>query len=45
MSKTKDKRSNIVLETKSKRFEIIPEFVLTKTDWFDLVQNLLFWTK
>jgi hypothetical protein len=36
----KDKRSDIVLETKPKRFGIVPEFVLFRTDCFDLVQNL-----
>jgi hypothetical protein len=43
--KRKDKRSDIVLETKSKRFGIVPEFVLLRTDCFDLVQNLLSFTK
>jgi hypothetical protein len=30
---------------KPKCFGIVPEFVLLKTDCFDLVQNLLSWTK
>jgi hypothetical protein len=30
--KRKDKRSDIVLETKPKRFGIVPEFVSLKTD-------------
>ena len=46
MSKTKGQTfSDIVLETKPKRFGIFPKFVLLKTDCFDLVQNLLSWTK
>ncbi len=43
--KWKDKRSDIVSETKPKRFGIVPEFVLLKADCFDLVQNLLSWTE
>jgi hypothetical protein len=43
--KRKDKRSDIVSETKPKRFGIVPEFVLLRTDCFDLVQNLLSFTK
>jgi hypothetical protein len=43
--KWKDKRSDIVLETKPKRFGIVPEFVLLKADYFELAQNLLSWTK
>jgi hypothetical protein len=36
---------NSNLETKPKRFGIVPEFVLLRTDCYDLVQNLLSWTK
>jgi hypothetical protein len=36
-----DKHSDIVSERKPKRFGIVPEFCLLKTDCFDLVQNLL----
>ncbi len=36
-----NERSDIVLETKPKRFGIIPKFVLLRTDCFDLVQNLI----
>jgi hypothetical protein len=41
MSKTKDKRSDIVLETKPKRFGIVPEFVLLITDCFGPESALL----
>ncbi len=43
--KRKDKRSAIVLTTKPKRFGIALEFVLLKTDCFNLVKNLFSWTK
>ena len=43
--KRKDKRSDIVLETKPKRYGNVSEFLLLKTDCFHLVQNLLSWTK
>jgi hypothetical protein len=43
--KRKDKRSDIVFGRKPKRFGIVSEFVLLKTDPFDLVQNLLSRTK
>ncbi len=45
VEKRKDKLSDIVLETKPKRFVSVPEFLLLKTDCFDLVQNLLSWAK
>ncbi len=45
MSKTKGQGSDIVWKMKQKRFGIVPEFVLLRTDCFDLVQNLLSWTK
>jgi hypothetical protein len=45
MSKTKDKRSDIVCGTKPKRFGIVPELVLLIADRIDLAQNLLSWTK
>jgi hypothetical protein len=45
MSKQKNKRSNIVSRTKPNGFGIVPEFVFLKTDCFDLVQNLLSWSK
>ncbi len=41
--KRKDKRSDIVMETTPKRVGIVPEFVLLRTDCFDLVQNLISW--
>ncbi len=44
-AKRKDKRSDIALETKPTRFGIIPEFVLLRTDYFDLIENLFSWTK
>ncbi len=45
MSKMKRQTFLIALETKPKRSRIVPEFVLLKTDCFDLVQHLLSWTK
>jgi hypothetical protein len=45
MSKTKGITFRYLLETKPKRFGIFPEFLLLKTDCFDLVQNLLTWAK
>jgi hypothetical protein len=39
-NKGENKRSDIVLETKPKRFGIVPEFLLLKTYCFDLIQNL-----
>jgi hypothetical protein len=41
----KEVLSNIVLETKPKRFGIVPKFLLLKTDSLDFVQNLLSWPK
>jgi hypothetical protein len=37
IKKRKDKRFDIVLEKEPKRFGIVLEFVLLKTDCFDLV--------
>jgi hypothetical protein len=46
IKKRKDIHSDIVLETKPKRFSgMVPEFFLLRTDCFDLVQNLLCWAK
>ncbi len=45
MSQTKGQTFRYRLETKPKHFGIVPNFVLLRTDCFDLVQNLLSWTK
>jgi hypothetical protein len=45
MSKTKGQTFRYRFKTKPKRFGIVPKFVLLKTDCFDLVLNLLSWTK
>ncbi len=48
-SNVKNERTNVPIsfwnETKTFWYGIIPEFVLLKTDCFDLVKNLLSWTK
>jgi hypothetical protein len=43
----KNERTNVRYRfgSETKRFGIIPEFLLLKIDCFDLVQNLLSWTK
>ncbi len=45
ISKTKGQMFRYSFGNKTKRFGIVPGFVLLRTDCFNLVQNLFAWTK
>ncbi len=45
MSKTKGRTFRYGFGMKPKRFGIVSKFVFLRTDRFDLVQNMLPWTK